>query len=158
MIFGSSNINNDSQLQSPFTTLENKSTNIFNNTQGSNQGSQDFSKNSFLKNAKDENYLSNAIRLKNENIFAIYDKLYEFKEESINKGAIRSQNKFRDDFHIFTQSITFPDPENSRKRITKQAARYQCNWIMEVIGGKLMFTFDNSNSNTFLIDSLNLEE
>jgi len=102
-------------------------------------------------------YLSNTIQGKNGNIYAIYDKLYEFQDESINNGPKRNSNEFRDDFHLFIQSISFPDPENPRKKITKSAARYQCNWIMEANEGKLLFTFGKGSS-IYLLDSINLEE
>ena len=93
--------------------------------------------------------ISTAIQLKNGNIFAIRDKLYEFDSESIKNGPKRSSNKIKESkFEI--------KPLKFSRILTKDSARFFCDHITEIIDGKLLYTF-TWNSYIYLLDCLNLD-
>ena len=79
-----------------------------------------------------------AIQLKNGNILAIYNKLYEFEGESIKNGPKRSSEEL-----LMTEQkqdyIYFKDPFEPKKRIQKTRKIFSYEQIMEAIDGKVLY-------------------
>ena len=78
-------------------------------------------------------FVSAALQLKNGNIFAIRDKLYEFEGESIKRGPKKNSASFRN-------NMLYKEPIKFTKKITKDSSKYSGKNFMELVEGKLLFT------------------
>lgn len=93
--------------------------------------------------------ISAAFQLKNGNILAIRDKLYEFEGESIKDGPKRSSSKLAD--HLMEVK-----PIRFTKKITKETYEFIGKYFDEIIEGKIFFMC-YWKSNIICIDYQNLE-
>ena len=82
--------------------------------------------------------LDGAIQLKNGNILAIYNKLYEFEGESIKNGPKRSSEEFPMT-ETYQDFIYFKDPFEPKKRIQKTRKIFNYKQIMEAIDDKVLY-------------------
>ena len=83
--------------------------------------------------------LDGAIQLKNGNILAICNKLYEFEGESIKDGPKRSSEEFLMT-ETYKKLIYFKDPFEPKKTIQKTRKIFNCSQIMEAVDGKVLYT------------------
>ena len=104
-------------------------------------------------NQRSEMYnTSVAIQMKNGKLFIIRDKLYEFEEDSIEKGPKRTSGKL--DSFMRIQNYVLPDPYNSYKKVTKEISYFNAKDIFEAIDGKVLF---KSYDSIYYFDSVKLD-
>ena len=101
--------------------------------------------------------IDSAIQLENGNIFGIVDKLYIFDGENIKDGPKTTSEEI-DDGVCKQEKIAFLDPDDifQRKVIYKSGRTFQCDFMMELKEGIVVYTY-KENYEIFLLDISKLE-
>ena len=86
--------------------------------------------------------IDSAIQLENGNIFGIVDKLYIFDGENIKDGPKTTSEEI-DDGVCKQEKIAFLDPDDifQRKAIYKSGRTFQCDFMMELKEGIVVYTY-----------------